>query len=384
VGANAAAVTSGSQVMAFAAGARGPVVLVQSGDNRRLDIVRKQGVGWQKLRIAGGLPSGVQLGWPGLVLDRQGLPVVGFSRWNALTTDSFLFTARFDAKGKVRSQRITAEGFPQSWVPPPATPVLVAGRVHVIESYGYRGVLGTFVWVPQGRTWIGHNLDSGVGDFPLGPVVAGLGPDGTLHAAWTESLTVYGTAPVTLASRGSQSRSEFVLDRALTTALVAPASGPEVAANEWVAPEELGLSGTEYAWAGMVARESGQVELDGWLGGLALNPAGGRDVLLSSAAGLSWFRSPGRLATKVTIDTADEGDGRVTVSGEVRGVPSGQVTIYRERPGSARRPVGKAQISAGTYSFVDRPSGGPLVYRAVYVAPKSGVPYAALSHEPIY
>jgi hypothetical protein len=382
--ASAATVTSGSQVMAFAVGRAGPVALVQSADNRRLFLVRRHGVGWQTVRVAGGLPAGVMLGWPGLVLDRKGLPVLGYARWNSLTLDSLLLTARVDAKGKVRSQRITAEGFPQSLVPPPAAPVLVGGTVHVVESYGYRGVLGTFEWVPQRHTWIGHNLNSGIGDFPMGPVVAGLSRDGILHAAWTESLVYYGSAPVTLASRDRESRSEFVLDRALTTALVLPASGPEVAANEWVSPEELGLAGERYAWAGTVVHDSTQIELDGWLGGLVANAAGGRDLLLAGDAGLSWFRSVGRLGTRVTIEATDEGDGRVTVSGEVRGVASGRVTIYRERPGSGRRAVGKAAVAGGTFSFVDRPPSRPLVYRAVYVAPQSGIPYAALSRDAIY
>ena len=66
------------------------------------------------------------------------------------------------------------------------------------------------------------------------------------------------------------------------------------------------------------------------------------------------------------------------------GVISGKVTIYRERPGSGRRPVGKAAVTAGSYSFVDRPTTRPLVYRAVYVDPKSGIPYAALARNAIY
>ena len=73
--------------------------------------------------------------------------------------------------------------------------------MHVIESYGYRGVLGTFEWVPQKRTWIGIGLDAGVGDFPVGPVLAGLSPGGVLHAAWTVSLAFIGDAPVTLVER---------------------------------------------------------------------------------------------------------------------------------------------------------------------------------------
>ena len=53
----------------------------------------------------------------------------------------------------MRTIRITAEGFPQSYVPPPTKPVIVGDRVHVIESYGYHGTVATFEWFPNKRTW---------------------------------------------------------------------------------------------------------------------------------------------------------------------------------------------------------------------------------------
>jgi hypothetical protein len=378
----AGAASRGSTVMDLAVGAAGPVALVQSADDRRLLLVRRRSVGWQTIQVAAGLPARVHLGWPGLVLNRSGQPIVGYARWNSVSLKSQLLLARIDARGRVRTQAITAEGFPQSAVPPPAAPVLFGGTVHVIESYGYRGVLGTYEWFPQKRTWIGLNIDSGVGDFPLGPVVAGLSPAGILHAAWTESLTFFGQAPVTLAIRRRVASSEFVLDRALTTALVLPRSGPEIAANEWVTPDELGLTGNDYVWAGAIVRGKARVELDGWLAGFALAPRGGRQLLLAGPAGLSWLRSPGPLARLVTIRAETDPQDRVHLSGRVRGVRAGTVTVYRERPGEARQVAGDARIVGGSYSFVDRPPGRSLLYRAVYTDPATGIPYAALLHEP--
>src|SRR5439155_251617 len=86
---------------------------------------------------------------------RAGLPLVAYTRWNSGNFKSQLLLSRINAKGGVSTTRITAEGFPQSYVPPPAEPVIVGGRVHVLESYGYRGTVATFEWFPQKHTWAG-------------------------------------------------------------------------------------------------------------------------------------------------------------------------------------------------------------------------------------
>jgi hypothetical protein len=257
-------------------------------------------------------------------------------------------------------------------------PVLFGGRVHVIESYGYRGVLGTFEWFPQKKTWIGLGLDAGVGAFPLGPLFAGLSPRGTLHAAWTQSLGFTGDAPVTLVERRRVVSSELVLDRALTSALALPASGPEVAANEWVGADDLGLSGEGYVWGGTIVRGRSRIGVDGWLAGLAVAPRGGRDLLLGGAPGLRWFRSPRPPTTRVSIHASEEMD-EVVLSGSVSGVGPGSVTLYRERPGEPRRPLGRATLSGGLFVLRDRVSEPASAYRAVYVDPASGIPYAALA-----
>lgn len=378
-------VSAGSQVMAFQVGRAGPVALVLSGDSRRLDLVRRRVPGWQSIRLSTKLGRDGFLGWPGLALDRAGLPVVAYTRWNSVNHKSQLLLLRLNARSRVQTTRITAEGFPQSYVAPPAEPVLVGGRVHVIESYGYRGSVATLEWFPNKHTWTGLGLDAGYGDFPLGAVFGGIGPDGYLHAAWTESMIPLGDAPVTLVTRGKFSDSIFVLDRALTTGLALPRSGAEVAANEWMSSDDLGLPGQKYLWAGTIVRGESKVELDGWLAGLAVAPRGGRDILLAGPTGLSWYRSPGRLVTKVTIEAAENTDGTVGVTGRVGGVASGQVKLYRERPSEARVQIATLSLAAGAFSFVDRgaPPDRPTLYRAVYTDPRTDIPYAALLRTPV-
>ena len=90
------------------------------------------------------------------------------------------------------------------------------------------------------------------------------GPAGTLFAAWTESLNWYSDAPVTLARHANEMTSKVVLDRALTTGLALPQSGPEVAANEWVGAGELGLGSESADWAGTIVRGRQHAELDGY------------------------------------------------------------------------------------------------------------------------
>jgi hypothetical protein len=373
-----------AEVVAFKVGSRGPVALVESADLKKLWLVRRAGRGWQAIRIGRALPARVQLGLPGLCFAANGTPLVAYTRWSNITLDSRLLLARVDARGRVVTKQVTREGFPKSAVPPPAAPVLVNGRAHVVESYGYRGVVGTIEWYPDRNTWTGLFIDAGVGDYPVGPVLAGLSPAGTLFAAWTESLNWFDAVPVTLAMHAKEMSSRVVLDRALTTALALPQSGPEIAANEWVGSGQLGFGGDSAAWAGTIVRRRTKVELDGWIAGYSVSPGGGRDLLLAGPAGLSWFRAPGMPSVRVNVEATDNFDGSVRISGRVRGAASGRVEIFRERPGFGRQLAGRAALSGGAFSFVDRPPARPVLYRAVYTDPVTAVPYAALLRSPIY
>ena len=189
---------------------------------------------------------------------------------------------------------------------------------------------------------------------------------------------------MTLAVHGRSIQSNFVLDRAVTTGLAVTTAGPEVAADEWVAADELGLPGSAVAWAGAVVGHGRKIELDGWLADLAAVPRGARDLLVAGPGGLSWFRSPRPPQIRLSIDATPTGTGSVQVTGRVRGSAGGTVTIYRERPGSPRENAGTAQLAAdGSFALVDRPQARPLLYRAVYVDAATGIPYAALLREPV-
>ena len=377
------AAAPGWNVQAFEVGSSGPVALVQSPDTRRIVLLRRGLLGWQAISIVSRPPAGTLLGWPGLALGARGEIFVAYARWKPATFATQLVLAHVNARGRVRTQRITLGGFPPSYVAPPAEPFLLGGRAHVIESYGWRGSVGTLEWIPHRKSWFGLGVDVSRGDWPLGPILARRGHNGRVYAAWTESMLGYGFVPVNLAEHGRRGltvKSQFVLDRALTTALALPPSGPEIAANEWVDNLDLGLDGEATVWAGVV-RNSQRVELDGWIAGLATTRRGERDLLLAGPAGLSWFRSPGRLSTLVTIDAGQQSDG-VRLTGTVGGVASGRVSLYRERPGSARQRIGSAPVVGGSFSFVDPAPVQPLVYRAVYTDRKTGIPYAALLHPP--
>jgi hypothetical protein len=380
----AAAVSRGSTVVALAAGAAGIVAVAQSVDSRRLLLVRQSGPGWAVTDLAGRLPAGTSLGWPGLALDAHGLPAVAYTRWREATHKSALVLARVDRGGRVLTQPITSEGFPKSHVAPPAAPVFRSGALHVIESYGYDGAVGTIEWGPRRRGWSGQFIDSGIGDFPVGPLLTAVGPTGTVHAAWTEALLGTGEYPVILAANGRSIESDMVLDRALVTGLAAPASGVVVGANEWIGAAELGLESGGITWAGTIASRGRKSELDGWLAGISYHRGGTRDLLLARPRGLAWFHGPAASGVRVRLGASESGDGSVLLSGRVQGYTSGRVTIYRERPGAARALAGIARPRRdGSFAFTDRRPLRPLLYRAVYTEPMSAVPYAALLRTPI-
>src|SRR5437763_7657727 len=103
-GALAAHVAVGSRLVAFRAGAAGPVAVVVGPGERSLSVFRRRGKRWLKTPLGGRLDPDVSLGWPGLALDSRGLPVVAYTRWHARSQFSQLFLARIDARGKAHAQ----------------------------------------------------------------------------------------------------------------------------------------------------------------------------------------------------------------------------------------------------------------------------------------
>jgi hypothetical protein len=375
----AARVARGSNLVAFRAGRRGAVVLVRGPGSHSLDLVRRTRAGWQKIRIARA-PSGSRLGWPGLVLER-GNAFVAFTRWWHGTHKTALLLTRVGPRGRTQSVQITGSGFPKSFVAPPAVPVLAGRTVRVIESYGLDGAVGTIEWRLQDGTWKGQYIDAGYGDFPVGPLLGAVGGN-AVYAAWTQALLGAGQLPVSLAKHGRSIESDFVLDRAVMTGFGLTARGPEVGANEWVSAGDLGLAGEAVVWAGVVVNRRADFELDGWLAGLASAPRGTRDLLLARPDGLSWYRLRRPPSIHIDLDATKQLNGTTIVTGDVRG-GSGTVKLYRERPGEPRELAGSAPLADdGSFTFLDTPSIGPFVYRAVYTDRATGLPYATLLRNP--
>jgi hypothetical protein len=376
----AARVTRGSTLVAFKAGRRGPVVLVRGPGSHSLDLIRRTRAGWRKIPIARAT-AGSKLGWPGLVLQR-GNAVVAFTHWRRATHKTALMLTWIDLRGRAHSVQITGSGFPKSFVAPPAVPVLAGRTVRVIESYGLDGAVGTIEWRPQNGTWKGQYIDAGYGDFPVGPLLGAVGGN-AVYAAWTQALLGAGELPVSLAKHGRSIESDFVLDRAIMTGFGLTRTGPEVAANEWVSASDLGLAGDKVLWAGVVVNHRVGFELDGWLAGLASAPRGTRDLLLARPGGLSWYRLRKPPSVHIELDATEQLNGSVLVAGDVRGA-SGAVKLYRERPGAPRELAGSAPLGAdGAFTFLDTPSIGPFVYRAVYTDRTTGLPYSTLLRDPI-
>src|SRR5215212_1688155 len=327
----AARVSRGSRLAAFKAGSAGPVAVIIGSGDRTVTVVRRRGKRWVKTALTGRLGADSSVGWPGLTLAPNGLPIVAYTRWHSRSLYSQLILARIDARGKAHTQRVTAGGWPKSYTPPPAAPVVVRnGSVHVVETYGVSGAVGTIEWIPRGATWVGLYLSAGRGGFPIGPMFA---------------------AP------GREITEDVVSERGVTSGLAMTRTGPEVAANEWVSGNDFSfsLNQPDALWAGTVTGRGGS-ELDGRIAGLAVPHARAQDLLLSRPEGLSWFRSRGRLPVHVTLSAEARADGTVALSGRVQGARGGRITIYREHSKTRREAAGALRIGAGgSFALVDTP-----------------------------
>jgi hypothetical protein len=138
---------------------------------------------------------------------------------------------------------------------------------------------------------------------------------------------------------------------------------------------------SSFVYAGLLADENGPfAELDGRVDGYAATPNGSRQLLLATDSGLQWFEAPARPSTRVTV-TADA-SGHVT--GLVEGATAGVVQVYRELGSAGRVLVGNAQLASdGSFAVQDAAPASPTFYRAVYVDPATGIPYAALLRTPV-
>ena len=338
------------------AGLAANAVLVE-GRRTWIRLLVRSGSRWRLLVIANA-PKRTLLGVSGLALDASGRPVVAYALQEANDQTS-LHLVRLAAGGRLTRVRVTQKGFPTSVAPPAAAPLLWAdGTIRVVESFSQRGA-NAILWRREGKRWWGRVLHaSALGAAPL-PLFAAAAADG-VYVAWTIPYFTFGENHLVLSSRIDRSTSLVLHPNAFAAGLVLGPSGPEVAANEPV----QGLV------AGFVTG-SVQTELDGRLLGYAGTPGGGRQLLLARPGALEWFELPAPTSVRVTVD--------FTLRGRVEGAASGTVSLYEERAGQPRRLVGEFPLDEqGLFDASAVPLAPGFSYRAVYVDPTTGVPYARL------
>jgi hypothetical protein len=344
-------------------------VLVEDRQGRWIVLAR----GSRLTTIARTAP-GSSFGPAGLTLDAHGRPAVAYAvhRTSART---FLRLVTFRADGSPRTRPITLKGFPASDIPPAAAPVLVRGRLHVVETYTSAAI----DWGPTAHGgWEGQYLYSSVLGSPEGRVGA-VTLHSTLWSAWTQVYPE--TAPgdiVVLLNSSATTQVTWTLTHGIFVSIARGDSQPEIGAYDWV---RLGDDWFEYA--GLVLRGTGSEawQLDGRLEGFATGRLGSRQLLLSREGGLEWFRSPAPSLPPIRIGLGNVGESG-HLDGTVPGVSNGTVELYRELPHAPRELVATLPIGADS-SFQADGLDPTALYRAVYVDPATGIPFGFLPGVPV-
>jgi hypothetical protein len=344
-------------------------VLAQGLEGRWISLAR----GSRVTTIARAGP-GSSYGPAGLALDARGRPAVAYAVQRA-SAQTFLRLATFDSRGRLRRRAITQKGFPMSDLPPAAAPVLVNGRVHVVETYTSAAI----DWAPTAKGgWEGQFLFASLLGSPQGRVGAvSLAP--TLWSAWTQAYPE--TAPgdlVVLLNSSSDTQETSELTHGIFVSIARGENMPEVAAYDWVT-----IPGGP-VFAGLVLQATGGEawQLDGRLDGFAIGRAGARQLLLFREGELQWFRAPASLpGIRIAMQPVDP-EGRA--SGAVAGATGGTVQIYRELGHFSRELVAMSPVAAdGSFEASGLGSSDDNLYRAVYVDPSTAIPFSFLPGVPV-
>jgi hypothetical protein len=316
--------------------------------------------------------AGSSLGPAGLTLDARARPAIAYAVQRA-SGKTFLRLVTFGQGVRPRTRAITQKGFPASELPPGAAPVLVNGRLHVVETYTSAAI----DWAPNARGgWQGQYLFASRDGTPQGRVGAVFLPS-TLWSAWTQ---VYPDAPVVLLTSSSETQATWTLTRGIFVSIAQGADAPEVAAYDWV-----NLAEDWPVYAGIVVRGPGGAtwQLDGRLDGYVIAPGGSRQLLLSREGALEWFRAPGPSLPSIQITMGPVSEGG-QVSGNVVGAAGGAVEIYRELPHAPRELVAASPVAAdGSFQADGLGSTEDTLYRAVYIEPVTGIPFGFLPGIPV-
>jgi hypothetical protein len=339
-------------------------VLAQDTEGRWISLAR----GSRVISIARAGP-GSSYGTAGLALDAHGRPAVAYAVQRA-SAQTFLRLATFDSRGRLHTRAITQKGFPTSALSPGAAPVLVNGRLHVVETYTSAAI----DWAPTANGgWEGQFLFASLLGSPQGHVGAiSLAP--TLWSAWTQ---VYPETPpgdlVVLLQSSSDTQESWELTHGIFVSIARGESMPEVAAYDWVT-----IAGGP-VFAGLVLQPPGGQawQLDGRLDGFAIGRAGARQLLLFREGELQWFRAPAALpGIRITMHPVDP-EGRA--SGSVAGATGGTVQIYHELGYFSRELVATSPVAAnGSFEASGLGSSDDNLYRAVYVEPTTTIPFSFL------
>jgi hypothetical protein len=344
-------------------------ILAQETEGRWISLAR----GSRVTTIARARP-GSSYGPAGLALDARGRPAVAYAVQRA-SSQTFLRLATFDSRGKLQRRPITQKGFPTSALPPGAAPVVVNGRLHVVETYTSAAI----DWAPTAKGgWEGQFLFASLLGSPQGRVGAvSLAP--TLWSAWTQVYPE--TAPgdlIVLLNSSSDTQETWELTHGIFVSIARGENIPEVAAYDWVT-----IAG-EPVFAGLVLQAPGGQawQLDGRLDGFAIGRAGARQLLLFREGELQWFRAPGPLpGIRITMHPVDP-EGRT--SGAVAGATGGTVQIYRELGDFSRDLVATSPVGAdGSFEASGLGSSDDNLYRAVYVDPSTTIPFGFLPGVPV-
>jgi hypothetical protein len=317
-----------------------------------------------------------RFGPAGLTLDANERPAVAYAVQRP-SGKTFLRLVTFDRTGRARERAITQGGFPASSIPPAAAPVVVNGRLHVVETYSSAAV----DWGPKaGGGWEGQYLFASIFGSPVGRVGA-VFMRSTLFAAWTQTSTELGPEEISvLLTASANTQATRTVTHGSFVSLVEGGNEPEVGAIDWL---DLTADWREYAALVVVGPGSAAWQLDGRLEGYAAARGDLRQVLMSRARGLEWFQAPAPAAYGIELRMTVDATGHVTgsVVGQTDG---GVVEIYRELPHQSRVLLATAPVAADSSFTTDVPSPTVgMTYRAVYADPRTGLPFGALPGVPV-
>ncbi|HEX9378781.1 MAG TPA: hypothetical protein VF872_04255 [Gaiellaceae bacterium] len=316
--------------------------------------------------------AGSSLGPAGLTLDARERPAIAYAVQRA-SGKTFLRLVTFGQGVRPRTRAITQKGFPTSDLPPGAAPVLVNGRLHVVETYTSAAI----DWAPKARSgWEGQYLFASRDGTPQGRVGAVFLPS-TLWSAWTQ---VYPDELVVLLTSSSETQTTWTLTHGIFVSIAQGENAPEVAAYDWV---NLAEDWPVYAGVVVQGPDDATWQLDGRLEGYVIARGGSRQLLLSREGALEWFRAPAPSLPSLQIRMGAVSE-TGQVSGNVAGAAGGTVEIYRELPHAPRKLVAASPVAAdGSFQADGLDPSPDALYRAVYADPATGIPFGLLQGVPV-